>query len=464
MAVEHHRISVDPSIFRAYDIRGIVGKTLTEESVYAIGRTLGSLALEKGDRCMAVGRDGRLSGPTLAEALCRGILATGCDVVDIGMVPTPLLYYATYVLDTHSGVMLTGSHNPPDYNGLKMMINGQTLAEKDIEAIYQRIIANHFLSGEGQLSSLDMIERYCTHVARNIQLARPLKVVVDCGNGIAGRVAPALFHRLGCEVIELFCEVDGHFPNHHPDPSQTKNLQDLIHKVKETGADVGLAFDGDGDRLGVVTDQGEIIWPDRQLMLYAIDVLSRQAGAKIIYDVKCTQHLEKLIRDHGGEPIMWKTGHSLIKAKLAETQAALAGEMSGHIFFKDQWYGFDDAIYAGARLLKILAATTKSSGELFHSIPNSINTPELKINIDEDEKFSLMDELTRQANFDGAEHVTLDGLRVNFPDGWGLVRLSNTTPCLVLRFEAESEKVLEKIQTLFRDLLLAVKPELTIPF
>ncbi len=464
MTILRAPISVNPSIFRAYDIRGIVGKTLTEEVVYAIGRVLGSLALESGDRCMAVGRDGRLSGPQLVSALCNGILESGCDVVDIGMLPTPLLYYSTYVLDTHSGVMLTGSHNPPDYNGLKMMINGKTLAESDITAIYQRIIESNYLSGDGQFSSLEMIERYTTHVARNLQLTRPLKVVVDCGSGVAGSVAPELFRRLGCEVIELFCEVDGHFPHHHPDPSQTENLQDLIHKVKETEADIGLAFDGDGDRLGVVTNRGDVIWPDRLLMLYAIDVLANHPGAKIIYDVKCTQHLEKLIRDHGGEPIMWKTGHSLIKAKLAETQAALAGEMSGHIFFKDEWYGFDDAIYAGARLLKILAAAKEDSGTLFDAIPNSVNTPELKIEIDEDEKFELMASLVKEANFTGAEHVTIDGLRVNFQDGWGLVRLSNTTPCLVLRFEAKSEEVLKHIQQLFRDFLLNVKPELVLPF
>lgn len=457
-------LSIHPSIFRAYDIRGIVGKTLTEEIVYAIGRVLGSLALESGDRCMAVGRDGRLSGPQLAAALCKGILASGCDVVDIGVVPTPLLYYATYVLDTHSGVMLTGSHNPPDYNGLKMMINGKTLAEQDITAIYQRIVENKILTGDGQLSSLEMIERYSAHITRDIQLARPLKVVVDCGNGVAGSVAPELFRRLGCEVIELFCDVDGHFPHHHPDPSQVENLQDLINKVKETQADIGLAFDGDGDRLGVVTNRGDVIWPDRLLMLYAIDLLRRSPGAKIIYDVKCSQHLEKLIRDHGGEPIMWKTGHSLIKAKLAETQAALAGEMSGHLFFKDEWYGFDDAIYAAARLLKILAATNQNSGTLFDAIPNSVNTPELKIHIDEDEKFSLMDALIQKANFSEAEQVTIDGLRVNFSDGWGLIRLSNTTPCLVLRFEAKTEQILANIQASFRDLLLTVKPELVLPF
>jgi phosphomannomutase/phosphoglucomutase len=455
---------VHPSIFRAYDIRGIVDQTLTEETVYAIGRVLGSLAIEEGENCMAVGRDGRLSGPRLVAALCEGILATGCDVVDLGMVPTPLLYYATYVLNTKSGVMLTGSHNPPDYNGLKMMINGETLAEQDIKTIYQRIIENKFLAGRGQLSSLNIVEKYISQVTQNLTLARPLKIVIDCGNGVAGSVAPALFKRLGCEVHELFCEVDGHFPNHHPDPSQTKNLQDLIHKVQDIQADIGLAFDGDGDRLGVVTNRGEVIWPDRQLMLFAKDVLARKPGAQIIYDVKCTHHLAKLIRDHGGIPLMWKTGHSLIKSKLAETQAALAGEMSGHLFFKDEWYGFDDAIYAGARLLRILAATEQTCSELFADIPNSINTPELKIDVDESEKSALIEQLILRANFDSAEQVTIDGLRVNFADGWGLVRSSNTAPCLVLRFEAESKEVLARIQAVFRDLLLSVKPELVLPF
>jgi phosphomannomutase/phosphoglucomutase len=309
-----------------------------------------------------------------------------------------------------------------------------------------------------------MIDRYQTHIARDIQLARPLKIVVDCGNGVAGSVAPELYRSLGCEVIELYCNVDGHFPHHHPDPSHTENLQDLIKKVQETRADIGLAFDGDGDRLGVITKRGDVIWPDRLLMLYAEDVLAHHPGATIIYDVKCTQHLEKFIRDHGGEPLMWKTGHSLIKAKLAETQAALAGEMSGHLFFKDEWYGFDDAIYAGARLLKILAAARQDSAEIFDGIPNSVNTPELKIDIGENEKFAFMEALIQKANFSDAEHVTIDGLRVNFADGWGLVRLSNTTPCLVLRFEAKSETVLAHIQEMFRDLLLTVNPGLVIPF
>ncbi|MCC2666641.1 MAG: algC [Gammaproteobacteria bacterium] len=455
---------IDPSIFRAYDIRGIVGDTLTEENVYTIGQVLGSLVIEKGERSMLVGRDGRLSGPSLVSALCSGILATGCDVIDLGRVPTPLLYYAAHVSETRSGVMLTGSHNPSNYNGLKMMINGQTLAEAEIKNIYHCIIENHFLSGTGKLSTLEIIQRYIAHIVRDFKLTRPLKVVVDCGNGIAGAVAPQLFRQLGCEVHELFCDVDGRFPHHHPDPSQLKNLQDLIHTVKKTQSHVGLAFDGDGDRLGVVTNRGDVIWPDRQLMLFSKEVLSRLPGAKIIYDVKCTHHLAKFIRDHQGEPVMWKTGHSLIKSKSAEIQAALAGEMSGHIFFKDQWYGFDDAIYAGVRLLKILADTEQTCAELFDAIPDSINTPELKIDVDENEKISLMEKLIKQANFTSAEHITIDGLRVNFSDGWGLIRSSNTTPCLVLRFEAESEKVLLRIQEAFRQLLLSVKPELVLPF
>jgi phosphomannomutase/phosphoglucomutase len=457
-------MSIDPSIFRAYDIRGIVDKTLTEECVYAIGRALGSMALDQGETCMTVGRDGRLSGPRLSSALCMGILSSGCDVVDIGMVPTPLLYYSTYVLHTKSGVMLTGSHNPPDYNGLKMVINGQTLAEATIQELYQSIIDHRYRSGQGQLSEVNLVERYMNQVSADTILSRPLKIVVDCGNGVAGGLAPALFRRMGCEVHELFCDVDGHFPNHHPDPSQTENLEDLIHAVKKEQADIGLAFDGDGDRIGVVTNRGEVIWPDRLLMLFAQALLKQKPGAKIIYDVKCSHHLATLISSLGGEPLMWKTGHSLIKSKLAETDAALAGEMSGHIFFRDRWYGFDDAIYAGARLLQILADAAEDSSTLFGMVPNSVNTPELKIYVEDNEKFLLMKQLIAYAKFADAEHVTIDGLRVNFADGWGLVRPSNTTPCLVLRFEAESEKILIKIQNLFRELLLTVKPELVLPF
>lgn len=453
------------TIFRHYDIRGIFGKELTEEVVYAIGRVLGSMALEAHEKAITIARDGRLSGPILSAALARGILASGCDVFDAGVLPTPLLYYSTFVLHTtSSGVMLTGSHNPKDYNGLKIMLNGETLAEEKIQTIYQRVCAKDWKTGDGELFSIEMIDRYISHVKQNIRLKRPLKIVIDCGNGVAAAVAPVLFRALGCEVIELFCEIDGNFPNHHPDPSDAHNLVDLIEKVLATKADIGLAFDGDGDRLGVVTNTGEIIWPDRQLILFAKSILKTHPGAKIIYDVKCTSHLARMIREFGGEPVMWKTGHSLIKKKLAETKAPIAGEMSGHLFFNDRWYGFDDAIYAGARLLEILSEETIDSATLFNMIPNSVNTPELKISISDHEKFLFMQQLTEKANFGDADITTIDGLRVNFSDGWGLVRSSNTSPCLVLRFEAETEKALNHIKNIFREQLLAVKSDLVLSF
>lgn len=464
MLHEKQEITIPASIFRNYDIRGIAHSELSKPCIYTIGRVLGSLAKENGEKSMTVGRDGRLSGPDLSEALIQGILAAGCDVMGVGVVPTPLLYYTTFVLNTTSGVMLTGSHNPSEYNGLKMVLGGVTLAEEMIQTIYQRVCNKDYATGQGELFSVEIIERYITHVSQDVKLHRPLKVVIDCGNGVAGAVAPALYRRLGCEVIELFCEVDGSFPNHHPDPSQEENLVDLIQKVRETNADIGLAFDGDGDRLGVVTNRGEVIWPDRQLILYAKSILVKRPGAKIIYDVKCTSHLDTMIREFGGEPIMWKTGHSLIKKKLAETQAAIAGEMSGHIFFKDRWYGFDDALYAGARLLEILAETEMDCHTLFSMIPNSVNTPELKVNISDQEKFLFMQELVDKANFGSADITTIDGLRVNFPDGWGLVRSSNTSPCLVLRFEAETETALEKIKDIFRKQLLAIKSDLSLSF
>lgn len=462
--------SVDRAIFRAYDIRGIVEQSLTRASVRLIGQSIGSVALEKGEKRIAVGFDGRDSSPWLAEALSDGILSTGCDVIDVGMVPTPILYYATFVLDTRSGVMITGSHNPAEYNGLKIVINGVTLAEASIQNLYQRIIENNFKSGRGEYREVDIVERYLQEITQHVKLKRPLRIVVDTGNGIPGLFAPELYRRLGCEVHELYCNVDGTFPNHHPDPSQVENLQDLIKAVQEQQADIGIALDGDGDRLGVVTRQGKIIWPDRQLILFAKSVLAEHPAAKIIYDVKCTTHLESIIRQHGGEPIMWKTGHSLIKAKLAESKALLAGEMSGHIFFKDRWYGFDDGLYAGARMLEILAASAADSDALFAAIPDSVNTPELKIFMTEDEKFSVMDQLVAKmqaapASFKLAHDVmTIDGLRINFADGWGLVRPSNTTPCLVLRFEAINEVILANIQTLFRDLIHSINPALALPF
>ena len=459
------KMNMDPSIFRAYDIRGIVGKSLTEESVFLIGKAIGSLARDKNEHQIAIARDGRYSGPLLSKALCDGILSVGCDVVDIGMVPTPLLYYATHQLAERSGVMLTGSHNPADYNGLKIVIAGVTLTADEITGLYTRIIEQRFYDGLGIRHELDIVDRYILQVVQDVKLVRPLKIVVDAGNGVTGMIAPRLFRALGCEVLELFCEVDGHFPNHHPDPSQPENLHDLIRAVQSAQADIGLAFDGDGDRLGVVTNKGAIICADRLLMLFATAVLAKHAKAKIIFDVKCTNHLAPLITALGGEPIMWKTGHSFIKAKLHASQAQLAGEMSGHFFFNDRWYGFDDALYAGARLLEVLSAQQEESEAVFAAIPNSVNTPELKLSVTEEEKFSLMQLLIDQATFSEAhELMTIDGLRVNFADGWGLIRPSNTTPYLILRFEAVNEVFLEKIQTMFREWLLSVRADLALPF
>jgi len=454
------------SIFRAYDIRGIVNDTLTEQNVFLIGQALASLVRDGGGERIIVARDGRLSGKILSQALCNGILSAGCDVIDLGCVPTPLLYYATSILEDRSGVMLTGSHNPPEYNGLKMVVNGVTLAEKAIQELYQRILQKQiYQDQQGVCYELDLVDRYIEHVCRDVQLKRPLKVVIDAGNGITGFLAPALFRKLGCDVVELFCEVDGRFPNHHADPSQVENLQDLIAEVQTQRADLGMAFDGDGDRLGIVTNRGHIIWPDRLLMLYAQALLQQSPAAKVVYDVKCTDRLHDFIRQHGGESVMWKTGHSLIKAKMKEMDAALAGEMSGHFFFRDRWHGGDDAIYAGARLLEILSQQTMDSETVFAAIPNSVNTPELKVYVDDEEKFNLMAALIEHATFaEPHELLTIDGLRVNFSNGWGLIRPSNTSPYLILRFEASNETILAKIQTEFKSLLLSIKSDLTVPF
>lgn len=423
--------TIDPTIFKAYDIRGVVGKTLTSKIVYNIGRAVGSEAVSIGQQTIIVGRDGRLSGTELIQVLIEGLRATGCNVIDIGLVPTPILYFATHHLNTGTGIMLTGSHNPPDYNGMKIMLGGKTLALEEIQALRRRIEMSSYAQGVGDLQTLDMVPAYLQQIANDIKLARPLKVVVDCGNGAAGEVVPQLLRALGNEVIELYCEINGHFPNHHPDPSQPENLEDLIGKVKATKADLGLAFDGDGDRLGVVDSEGRIIWPDRQLMLYAIDILSRHPKATILYDIKCSRHLDRIITQHGGRSIMYKTGHSLIKAKMKETGALLAGEMSGHIFFKERWFGFDDALYTGARLLEILAADPRSAKEVFASLPDAVSTPELRIEMAEGDHFQFMERLLNQAEFPQAEITSIDGLRVDFEDGWGLVRSSNTTPCLV---------------------------------
>ncbi|NOY67044.1 MAG: phosphomannomutase/phosphoglucomutase [Gammaproteobacteria bacterium] len=456
--------NIPSSIFRAYDIRGISNKTLTPDVVQKIGHALGSEAQERGQQKIIVARDGRLSGPELSQALINGLMQAGREVVDIGRVPTPVLYFASHYMGNGSGVMLTGSHNPPEYNGLKMMLQGETLHDKSITQIKTRIDSNKLINGEGSVQTIDVVPSYIERITSDVRLEKPLKIIVDCGNGVAGELAPQLYRALGCEVIEMFCEVDGNFPNHHPDPSKPENLIPLTRAVTEQGADLGLAFDGDGDRLGVIDSTGKIIWPDRYLMLLAIDVLTRQPGAQIIYDVKCSSHLEKIISDNGGQPLMWKTGHSYIKTKMIETGAQLAGEMSGHIFFKERWMGFDDALYAGARLLEILASEGKSSSKVFATLPESVSTPELNIAMKEGENFALIEKFKSAANFPGAKLITIDGLRIEFEDGWGLVRASNTTPSIVIRFEANDAAALGRIQDNIRTQLLAINPGLDLPF
>lgn len=451
-------LEVSPSIFRAYDIRGVVGETLTAPVVHRIGLAIGAEAELKGERTVVVGRDGRRSSPELAAALIAGLRASGRDVTDIGMVPTPVLYFATRFLKTNSGVMVTGSHNGPEYNGLKIVIAGQTLFEDALQAIYQCAVRNEFNPGAGGLQSVDVSADYLNQVKSDIPAAsgeQALKLVIDCGNGVAGLIAPALFRALGHEVAELCCEVDGDFPHHHPDPSQPENLQALIGQVRERQADLGFAFDGDGDRLGVIDGGGNIIWPDRQLMLMARDVLSRHRGAKIIYDVKCSRHLKTVIEANGGEPVMWKTGHSLIKNKMEEQAAPLAGELSGHIFFRERWYGFDDAIYAGARLLEIIMQAQARPERVFAELPGGVSTPELRVGLPEERHQPFMRKLKDKAVFPGAEVIDTDGIRIEFQDGWGLIRPSNTSPCLTLRFEADDQAALERIQGDFRALLQA---------
>ncbi|PRA32105.1 phosphomannomutase/phosphoglucomutase [Pseudomonas poae] len=452
------------SIFRAYDIRGVVPKTLTAETAYWIGRAIGSQSLAQGEPNVSVGRDGRLSGPELVEQLIQGLADSGCHVSDVGLVPTPALYYAANVLAGKSGVMLTGSHNPSDYNGFKIVIAGDTLANEQIQALHTRLKTNDLTSGKGSITKVDILQRYSDEITRDVKLARRLKVVVDCGNGAAGVIAPQLLEALNCEVIPLFCDVDGNFPNHHPDPGKPENLVDLIAKVKETGADVGLAFDGDGDRVGVVTETGEIVFPDRLLMLFARDVVARNANAEIIFDVKCTRRLTPLIKEYGGRPLMWKTGHSLIKKKMKETGALLAGEMSGHVFFKERWFGFDDGIYSAARLLEILSNEKSTAEELFQTFPNDISTPEINIHVTEESKFSIIDALHDAQWGEGANLTTIDGVRVDYAKGWGLVRASNTTPVLVLRFEADTEAELQRIKDVFHAQLKRVAPDLQLPF
>lgn len=455
---------ISPTIFRAYDIRGIVGETLTPDIVEVIGQAIGSEALDRSQDTLCIGYDGRHSSPELSDALARGVMAAGCNVVSIGAVPTPVLYFATHHMGTGSGVMVTGSHNPSNYNGLKIMLGGETLSDDSIQKLYQRILTGDLHQGQGSASSEDIRRDYLDRIVSDIAVAAPLKVVVDAGNGIAGELGPLLLDELGCEVIPLYCDVDGSFPNHHPDPGKPENLQDLIERVQQEGADVGIAFDGDGDRLGVVTNDGKIIWPDRLMMLFARDVVSRNPGADVLFDVKCSRRLSGVISSAGGRPVMWKTGHSLMKAKMKETGALLAGEMSGHIFFGERWYGFDDGLYSAARLLEILGIEDRHSSEVFEEFPEDISTPELNLEVTDEGKFRIIQRLSDLADFGEANITTIDGVRVDYPDGWGLCRASNTTPMLVLRFEADNEAALERIKQIFRGQLKALAPDVNITF
>ncbi len=457
-------LKLSQSIFKAYDIRGIIGKTLDASIARQIGQAFGSAVRAKGESVVVIGRDGRLSGPELSGALAEGLQAAGVDVIDLGVVATPQVYFGTQVLDAKSGIMVTGSHNPPDYNGFKMVLAGEAIHGETIQALYQAITNGAFTQGEGRYRQHDIRDAYLQRIVGDVKLARPMKIAVDCGNGVAGAFAGDLYRAMGCEVIELFCEVDGTFPNHHPDPAHPENLQDLIRCLRDSDAEIGLAFDGDGDRLGVVTKDGQIIFPDRQLMLFAEDVLRRHPGQPILYDVKCTRHLAPWIAERGGQSLMWKTGHSLVKAKMRETGAPLGGEMSGHIFFKDRWYGFDDGLYAGARLLELLSRQADSSA-ILNALPQSTSTPELQLQLTEGENFTLIEKMQREARFPGSDQIiTIDGLRVEYPDGFGLARSSNTTPVIVMRFEAESQAALQRIQSEFKRVIQAAKPDAVLPF
>jgi len=457
--------NINTDIFRAYDIRGIVTTDLTPDAVELIGRAFGSEAAAQRQDTVVIARDGRLSSPELAQRLAKGIRATGRNVIDVGLAPTPVLYFATYHLNTGTGIMITGSHNPPEYNGLKMMLAGKTLHSDSIQDLLKRIQNDDILQqAEGAFSEEDVVPAYIERITSDIKLDKPIKFAYDCGNGAAGDVATRLFKALGCDADGLFTDIDGTFPNHHPDPSKPANLIDLVAKVKADQLEVGLAFDGDGDRLGVVDKDGNIVWADRQMMLYAEDILSRNPGSPIVFDVKCTQNLAKIIDTAGGKPMMGKTGHSFVKAKMIETDALLGGEMSGHVFFKERWYGFDDGLYTAARLLEILSNDSRSPTEIFSALPDSVNTPEININFAEGEHYKFVEKFITQAEFDGAEKVTIDGVRANFSDGWGLVRASNTTPCLVLRFEADSEAAIERIQVQFREQIRRIDPTLDLPF
>jgi phosphomannomutase/phosphoglucomutase len=459
MATYRVNNNLDKNIFRAYDIRGIVGIGIDADTFYTLGLVLSSEILANNEDTVIVGRDGRLSSPELSEALIQGLCDGGCNVNFIGEVPSPVLYFSTYKLGIKSGLMLTGSHNPKNYNGLKMMLSGKTLSEGAIQDLYNKSLLQQQPSGpKGSIKEVSVNELYQDDIINRVQLSRRLKVVVDCGNGVAGNIAPGLFKALGCDVISLYCDVDGNFPNHHPNPSVEENLIDLKNAVATHNADIGLAFDGDADRLGVVANNGKVIWPDRLMMLYSQEILKNHAGGSIVFDVKCSSFLNDVIKNAGGNPIQWRTGHSVLKAKMIEENAVIAGEMSGHIFFKDNWYGFDDGIYSGVRLLEILSMRQESCADIFSKLPEGINTPEILIPIADNDKFNFMNNLSVAANFSDATVNRIDGIRVNFADGWGLVRASNTTPALTLRFEALTETRLQDIKTKICDLMLSIDP------
>jgi phosphomannomutase len=457
-------VELKESIFRAYDIRGQIGKSLDIDIAYQIGQAVGSEALEKGATPVVVARDGRLSGPQLLAGLIDGLKSTGCDVINIGTVPTGVLYYATFEKGAGSGVMLTGSHNPPDYNGFKVMIGGETLFGDQIKDLYRRITGGDVRIGRGEVTELEVVQDYCERIASDIKLARPLRVVIDCGNGVGGVCAADALRGVGAEVLPLFDEVDGTFPNHHPDPSEPENLEELIESVKLMGADIGLALDGDADRLGVVTAEGEIIFPDRVMILLALDVLERVPGATIIYDVKSSNKLGKAIKDAGGKPVMYKTGHSLIKAKMKELGSPFAGEMSGHFFFEERWYGVDDGIYGAARLLEVLARSEQTPTEILKALPTGVSTPEIKVEMEEGDNHAFIEKFKQEAHFPQAKLSTIDGLRADFHDGWGLCRASNTTPVLILRFEADTEDALNRIKRAFAGRMREIDPNLHLPF
>ncbi|MBD3670442.1 MAG: phosphomannomutase/phosphoglucomutase [Gammaproteobacteria bacterium] len=451
-------------IFRAYDIRGVVGESLTEEGVRRIGHAIGSEARERGIEQIALGRDGRLTGKTLAAELRAGLLAAGIDVLDLGEVATPLLYFAAITRCAGSGVMLTGSHNPPQYNGIKIMLGGETLVGEAVASLHQRLVQGDLHQGEGRVVEENVFPAYLDRVKRDVSIQPGYKVVVDGGNGVAGPFASALLKELGCEVIELYCEVDGRFPHHHPDPNRPENLRDLMKVVRERDANLGIALDGDGDRTGVVDEVGQIIWPDRVMMYLSRELLKSNPGATVIYDVKCSRALEDVIADAGGRPLMWKSGHSYAKAKLKETGAILAGELSGHIFFNDHWYGFDDGLYTAARLIELLSNELLKASKVFAKLPDLLSTPELHVEMAEGEPERLIETLREAIPFRDYRLFDVDGLRLEFPEGWVLVRASNTTPTLVIRFEALNAGSLANIQLKVRHWITAAAPQLNLPF